>query len=100
MSIIECDDTTQAKHPIDIEEANQDVIKGVPSINECEVNFCSFGYGLRGCNLRFLFAKGQQRSKAGFTKITKSYSLPTVRLRGINHNVTFATDFRHCLADE
>jgi hypothetical protein len=100
MSIVECDDATYAKQPVDIEKVHQDVIEGMPPIDECEVNFCSFAYELRECDLRFLFTKVYKGSEAGFKKIAKPYSLPAGRLSGIDQNVTFAANFGHRLADE
>ena len=69
-------------------------------IDECEVNFCSFGYELRECDLGFLFAKVYEGSETGFRKIAKPYSLPAGSLSGIDQNVAFATNFVQCPADE
>jgi hypothetical protein len=97
MSIVECDDTTHAKQPANVEKVHQGVIEGVPPIDECEINSCSFRYESRECDLGFLFAKVYQRSETSFAKIVERYSMPAGWI-GSYQNVTFDTNFRHCLA--
>ena len=77
-NVIEDDYAARLQHLVDVEEVDQGVVKGMPSIDECELDFLALAYEGWQNLLGLQFVKFVQSFITCSTDIVETTALPVV----------------------